>query len=256
MPDTVRALIAGQPYEVVWRNELGGLTFKVLVNNGVHQFIKWSPAGSGIDLSDEIARLTWAAPWVRVPKVIDSGSDPDGAWMITAGLPGDSAVDPRWLADPDVAVTAIGEGLRALHETLPVSSCPFSWSTDDRIADARDRAAQSRIDPDAWRADHPGLDLPAALHTAATPPPIEQLVVCHGDACAPNTLVGTDGRWSAHVDLGALGTADRWADLAIATWSTTWNYGPGWENHLLAAYEIDPDPDRTEYYRLLWELGP
>ncbi|MCP5026589.1 MAG: aminoglycoside 3'-phosphotransferase, partial [Actinomycetia bacterium] len=59
-----------------------------------------------------------------------------------------------------------------------------------------------------------------------------------------------------HVDLGSLGVADRWADLAIATWSTVWNYGPGWEDVLLEAYGIDSDPRRTEYYRLLWGLGP
>ena len=39
-------------------------------------------------------------------------------------------------------------------------------------------------------------------------------------------------------------------------WSTTWNYGPGWEIPLLDAYGIAPDDDRIQYYRLLWELGP
>ena len=86
-------------------------------------------------------------------------------------------------------------------------------------------------------------------------PPADKLVVCHGDACAPNTLITDDGRWSGHVDLGDLGVADRWADLAIATWSTGWNYGPGWEQVLLDAYGIKPDEERTSYYRLLWELG-
>jgi kanamycin kinase len=81
-------------------------------------------------------------------------------------------------------------------------------------------------------------------------------VVCHGDSCAPNTLLGPDGRWTGHVDLGALGVADRWADLAVATWSTEWNYGPGWTEPLLAAYGIAPDPARIAYFRLLWDLGP
>jgi aminoglycoside phosphotransferase len=45
-------------------------------------------------------------------------------------------------------------------------------------------------------------------------------------------------------------------DLAVATWSVDWNYGPQWESLLLSAYGIDPDPDRTRYYRLLWDLGP
>ena len=56
--------------------------------------------------------------------------------------------------------------------------------------------------------------------------------------------------------LGELGVADRWTDLAVATWSTEWNYGPGWDKLLLQAYGVPPDPDRTRYYRLLWDLGP
>jgi kanamycin kinase len=107
-----------------------------------------------------------------------------------------------------------------------------------------------------WHEDFRGLGVAAALEQAAEAPPIDRLVVCHGDSCAPNTLIGADGRWSGHVDLGELGVADRWADLAIATWSTTWNYGPGWEIPLLDAYGIAPDEDRTRYYRLLWALGP
>ena len=43
---------------------------------------------------------------------------------------------------------------------------------------------------------------------------------------------------------------------AIATWSTVWNYGPGWESAVLDAYGIALDADRTRYYRLLWDLGP
>lgn len=68
-------------------------------------------------------------------------------------------------------------------------------------------------------------------------------------------LIGDDGTCIGHVDLGALGVADRWADLAIATWSTQWNYGPGWEQMLLDAYGVTADQQRTTYYRLLWELS-
>ncbi len=73
---------------------------------------------------------------------------------------------------------------------------------------------------------------------------------------APNTVLSGDGGWSGHVDLGSLGVADRWADLAVATWSTEWNYGPGWQELLLDTYGVDADPERTAYYRLLWDLGP
>jgi aminoglycoside phosphotransferase len=55
---------------------------------------------------------------------------------------------------------------------------------------------------------------------------------------------------------GRLGVSDRWADLAIATWSLDWNYGHGWGPDLLAAYGVADDPRRRRYYRLLWDLAP
>jgi len=48
------------------------------------------------------------------------------------------------------------------------------------------------------------------------------------------------------VRLADLGNADRWSDLAIATWSAELNYGPGWQNLLLDSHGIQPDADRTQ----------
>jgi aminoglycoside phosphotransferase len=254
LPPVVAALVvAGMPVRLVWTNELGGQTFEVADGAGRY-FLKWTPAGSGVDLGREEARLRWAARFTPVPIVLDRGTDAAGSWLATAALPGENAVADRWLADPARAVTAIGSGLRALHEALPVSGCPFSWSAADRIADARYRAGQ--LDPAAWHPEHQRLSVDQALAALSRPPEVDRLVVCHGDPCAPNTLLDAEGSWTAHVDLGSLGIADRWADLAVATWSTEWNYGPGWSQMLLAAYGIDADPARIAFYRLLWDLGP
>jgi aminoglycoside phosphotransferase len=239
----------------VWDNEVGGRTFAVGQGTS-RRFIKWAPAGSPLDLAAEAARMSWARPFHPVPEPLDQGSDSTGSWLVTAALPGDSAVSGRWLAEPATAVAALGAGLRALHDALPAPDCPFSWAAEDRVAAARREAADGRLRTSgAWHETHQALTVAAALDRAAAIPPIDRLVVCHGDACAPNTLISPDGRWCGHVDLGLLGTADRWADLAVATWSTEWNYGPGWERRLLDAYGIQPDPDRTRYYRLLWDLS-
>ena len=255
VPDAVWAVAAGRPVRPVWRNELGGLTWEIDTGGGPI-FVKWVSAGCGIDLDQEVVRLAWAAPLTPVPRVVDQGSDATGSWIVTTALPGDNAVSGRWKADPATAVGAIGSGLRALHDALPVGGCPFSWSAEDRLADARRRAALGALEPQSWHPVHQSLGTERALQVLAEPPRIDKLVVCHGDACAPNTLITEDGHWSGHVDLGALGVADRWADLAVATWSTEWNYGPGWESQLLDAYGVEPDPGRTRYYRLLWDLGP
>ncbi|MCX5215198.1 aminoglycoside 3'-phosphotransferase [Kitasatospora sp. NBC_00240] len=255
VPRIVTEFAAGRPTLPVWRNAVGGLTFQVGEGDS-RQFLKWTPVGSGIDLSAEVQRLRWAAAHTVVPQVLDEGSDGSGAWIVTAGLPGRTAVDDHWKRDPDTAVRAIGTGLRALHDELPVAQCPFDWSAERRLAAVRTRAAAGRIDPaDRHESIRPFGTVPRALDVLAEPPPVDTLVVCHGDACAPNTLIGDDGTCSGHVDLGALGLADRWADLAIATWSTQWNYGPGWEEALLDAYGVEPDPERTLYYRLLRELS-
>jgi kanamycin kinase len=231
VPEPVAELAAGDPVRPVWGNEIGGVTFEVGAGSS-RRFVKWIPVGGRGDLAAEAARLEWAGEFVTVPRVLELSSGEAGSWLMTAALPGESAVAPRWTARPEQAVAAIGFGLRILHDSLPVERCPFSWSLEDRLA---------RV-PVGSRRDGLG-----------SPPPIDRLVVCHGDACSPNTLIADDGRVAGHVDLGSLGVADRWADLAIATWATEWNYGPGWEDHLLSAYGIARDEERTRYYRALWE---
>ena len=253
VPDAVLAAAGDRAIHPIWVNELGGLTFRLGAGPEA-LFAKWAPAGSPFDLVSEAERMRWAAAFTPVPRVVDQGADAAGSWFVTAALPGEMAVTDRWKAEPATAVRAIGEGLRRFHDALPVAGCPFSWSAEDRVAEAR--ANTERRKARSFHADYAHLTDEEALRRIGGIPPVDKLVVCHGDTCAPNTLVGDDGRFAGHVDLGALGAGDRWADLAIATWSTTWNYGPGWERPLLDAYGVDPDPERTDYYRLLWEVGP
>jgi kanamycin kinase len=252
-PEAVRKIAISRQVRLVWENE-DALTFEVGAGPD-RCFAKWAPAGSPLDLAAEAARMTWAVAYTPVPRVLDLAADGEGSWLVTAALPGHNAVSQRWLADPRAAVTAIGKGLRAMHDAMPVTRCPFSWMAQDRIAAAQRAAAAGRLDTSDWAPEHSELGIEGALAQVQHVPPADELVVCHGDACAPNTLIADDGRWSGHVDLGDLGVADRWADLAIATWSAGWNYGPGWEHGLLDAYGIEPDAERTRYYRLLWELG-
>ena len=62
-----------------------------------------------------------------------------------------------------------------------------------------------------------------------------------------------DGAFVGHVDIGDLGVADRWADLAIATMSLDWNYPGNYEAALLDAYGVVRDDERIAYYRSLWD---
>jgi kanamycin kinase len=249
VPRPVRSLAGVDRCEPVWRNGSGGLTFRLRGAGGV-RYVKWEPVCGGA-LAAEVERLTWAIGFTAVPAVLGHGQDEGGCWLLTRGLMGRSAVDPRWVAEPARAALAIGSGLRALHDALPTDLCRFDWSARTRVA-----AALARVD--AGR--RPGADEHADLSAAevrarlADVPDLDP-VVCHGDACAPNTLIDDDGRCAGHVDLGALGTGDRWADLAVAAWSMTWNYGPGYERAVYEAYGTEPDVAKIAYYRLLWDVG-
>jgi kanamycin kinase len=210
-PSVVADIAAGRPATAVWVNELGGVTFAV---DGGAEYVKVAPTDFAHLLEAEIHRLRWAAAYLAVPRVLGAGE----GWLHTAGLPGSSAVEPRWVSDPRTAARAIGSGLRLMHDTLPVDDCPFG--------------------PPTWVTG--GSD-------------VDRLVVCHGDACAPNTLIDDEGRCCGHVDLGELGVADRWADLAIAEWSLRYNYGGDWRDEFFAAYGVAPDRDRMDHYLRLWE---
>lgn len=216
IPPVVERIAAGRTAAAVWVDELGGVTFAIA---GGSEYVKVYPDADARLLDAEVPRLRWAGRYTPVPEVLGSGP----GWLHTARVSGRSAVDPRWADDPRTAAHAIGDGLRRLHDALPVDECPFgrpSWVPHDA-------------------------------------PPADRLVVCHGDACAPNTLMADDGTFAGHVDLGDLGIADRWADLAIATLSLDWNFptdGPGeFEEVLLEAYGVDADAERIAFYRRAWD---
>ncbi|WP_327152022.1 aminoglycoside 3'-phosphotransferase [Nocardia sp. NBC_01329] len=252
IPEVVAVLGGADAVTPVWRNELGGLTFRL--EGEVVRYVKWVAAGTPeIDLREEAERLAWARRWVTVPEVIEHGADERGAWLVTAEVAGRSAVEPRWIAEPATATAAIGAGLRRLHDRLPVDRCPFDWSVETRLVRADERIAE-REGPADRSPEYRHLDAVEARARIGDPPAVDRLVVCHGDACVPNTLVHDDGSFAAHVDLGSLGVGDRWADLAVAAWSTEWNYGPGYDGILYEAYGVVPDLERIDYYRLLWDM--
>jgi kanamycin kinase len=221
VPARVLELAGELPPELIWQNELGGLTYRF-----GDRYLKWNPRETAIDLAREAARLEWISARHPAPPVLAFGSDEQSEWMLTAAIPGGYAVGDTWRARPSEAIAAIAAGLRAIH-ALPVAEFPPEWRGTTWV----DRQ------PDNLGAR----------------PPIDDPVIVHGDACAPNTLVTDDGVWTGNVDFGDLGVGDRWADLAVASMSLDWNFGEGHQDEFYAAYGIEPDAERIRYYRALWD---
>lgn len=196
--------------ELVWLNELGGITARLVRDGHPALFAKWSPE----EMLDEAERVSWLSSRFPAPRTADFEEVDDGSLLVTYAMPGTSAVHFR--SDPATAARAMGEGLGRLHSLDP---------------------SQSIFGAPGWVGEQDDID---------------ELVVVHGDPCVPNTLVDDAGRFAGIVDLGELGVACKWADLAVASWSLDANFGEGHQGPFWEAYGETPDPERIRRYRDLY----
>ncbi|CAN5868457.1 aminoglycoside 3'-phosphotransferase [soil metagenome] len=225
-------------------NDAGDTRFLKIVRHG------WTPSAEA-----EAERTAWARAFLPVPHILERGTTHESSWLLTEGIPGFDATSAAFRVDVPGLVSRLADGLRRFHEA-PSDACPFQFRIDDAIRLVRRRLETGQIDP--ARDFHPEfatLTAEAAVEElVCSAPDSEDLVVCHGDYCVPNVLLH-ENVVVGYVDLGELGVADRWWDLAVATWSVTWNFGPGYESRFLDEYGVQADAHRIAFYRLLYDLA-
>ena len=169
--------------------------------------------------------------WTPVPRVLDVGSDDEGAWLVTAA----SRAAARWTRagspTPDVAVRAIGAGLRALHDALPVAECPFDWGVPARAPGARP-VRRPRV---ARGPARPTVSSCATATLLAQHPARRRRTL--GRARRPRFARGRG-------PLGRPGRrgVERRVELR-----------PGSRGRPPDSYGIAPDAERSAYYRALWD---
>jgi kanamycin kinase len=252
-PAALRDRYAGWSWSPAWTYEGAVTTWRLSTEGGEALFLKVRAVEEAPTLAEEARRLEWARAHLPVPAVLGCGSDGDADWLLLEGLPGRDATAPELRARPGLTVPALARGLRRFHET-PVHACPFRFTFDGALATVRRRVAEGRATHDDLHPEFSHLSIEDAVSLLVELKPAdEDLVVCHGDYCFPNVLVEGD-EVTAYLDLGELAVADRWWDLAVASWSTTWNVGTGYQQLFLDSYGIDPDPRRITFFRLLYDL--
>ena len=202
----------------------------------------------------EAIRTIWARAYVPVPEILDHGATGDTTWFVSRALQGEDATSPNLRSDLPGLIHRLGAALRQFH-SMPRAECPFSFDLDNALDHVDKRLRHGQIDPARdFHAEHRALSAEAAVQwLSANRPESEDLVVCHGDYCVPNILF-RGSVLAGFVDLGEMGVADRWWDLAVATWSLTWNFGAGYEAAFLQSYGVQMDEQRLQYYRLLYDV--
>ncbi|MGL4286653.1 MAG: APH(3')-II family aminoglycoside O-phosphotransferase [Phreatobacter sp.] len=217
-------------------------------------FVKVEKAAPLAELPDEIARLRWlGACGVACPRVLADDHHAGSLWLLMSAVPGrDLASSPELPPERCVAIAAAA--LHRLHG-LDRANCPFDHRLDVRLATAHARMTAGLVDETDFDSEREGMTA-ADLHRQllADRPRTETLVVTHGDACLPN-LMADGGSFTGFIDCGRLGLADRYQDLALASWSIIHNLGEAWVTPFLRHYGLaEVEPARLAYYRLLDEF--
>jgi streptomycin 3"-kinase len=184
-------------------------------------YAKIAPSERSADLAGERDRLDWlAAQGFASPGVLDWQEAETGSCLVMSAVPGIPASELPG-ADLLRAWPSIVRRIGDLH-ALAAGQCPFERGLSlmfDRAAEVVGRqavnpdflAGEDREVPAAELLARVARELPARLGQEA-----RDRVVCHGDACMPNIMIDPE-TWQCTglIDLGRLGTADRYVDLAL-----------------------------------------
>jgi streptomycin 3"-kinase len=234
----------------------------VLHDRGGARYAKLVTHSQSADLEGERDRIAWLGEaGIPVGNVLDWRSTDYGACLVTsavAGVPADQ-LDADALGQAWSPITNL---VRELHD-ICARSCPFDRGLALMMPLARRTVAEDRVQSEF---------LPEELHHV---PPVRilgnledqlpqrvrqercELVVCHGDLCLPNILVDPDTlQVSGLIDLGRLGRADPYADIALllANARETWRdeHAARRADHAFAdLYGVDLDIERQRFYLLL-----
>ncbi len=216
--------------------------------------IKTVPISRRLVLDAESDNSVWLAKHVPTATPVLRVDEGDWAWLVSERLPGVPAHRPDLHGDVGSLAEVAGAALRALH-ALPLDAAPASiergWNALAALAEATVASGLGAIDEAYQRYTADEL---LSIWCAGRPP-IEDLVICHGDPALPN-LIAHQGVFTGFVDLGGVRIADRHLDLAHAHASIHRNLGPEAVYVFYEAYGTDPDLLRLDHYLLAKQLMP
>jgi streptomycin 3"-kinase len=216
-------------------------------------YAKCAPARGIEELREERDRVRWlASTGIRGAEVLDWIEFGEGACLVTSAVPGVPAADlpPEKRQE---ALSALATAFRALH-ALP--DCPFARPIGEIVDQAADVVRRGAVNPDFlnddWRKEPPETLLERVKAEQPYAEKVADLVVCHGDACLPNVLLDPDTlELTGFIDVGRLGLADRYTDLALITAQLLdeWDLPA---DAFLREYGLgEPDQRRLDFYLLL-----
>lgn len=214
----------------------------------------------------EYQMLQWLKGKAPVPDVLEYERQAGKTWLLMSRAPGQMSCETAYIERPELLIRILAEGLRALW-SIDISDCPYRSDLDVKLKSAERNVECGLVDmenvqPDTFGED--GFQNPQELLSWLTEHrPPEELVFSHGDYCLPNVFASGEA-FSALIDLGRAGVADRWQDIALAYRSLRDNLSGKYSGmpvnpdfpaeRLFDELGLEPDYEKIRYYILLDEL--
>lgn len=218
-------------------------------------FLKRGRGDMADEITDEMTRLVWLDGRLPAPSVVNFVRTAGEAWMLTTAVAGQTAAQAlRAKAGAGAEVIdALARFMRRLH-AVPVNACPFKSDHAYRLTLARARIDADRVDADDFDAEREGWTAEEVWTELQTLLPLQgDGVVTHGDFSLDNLMI-REGEVTGCIDVGRMGVADPYQDLAIL-WNSLGEFGPETQARFLQQYGVEkPDERRLRFHLLLDEL--
>lgn len=258
LPQKILEIIKDKNFE---KDEIGMSDSSVLIFDDmvlkIQPCSKWS--------KNEHVMMDWLKNKISVPECILNLADNGMDYLLMSKISGKMSCDDEFMNNPKMLVFVLADAIKQLWK-IDVTDCPVVNDLNTLLSAASYRVENDLVDvsesePETFGKG--GFKSPEELLLwLYDNRPKEDFVLSHGDFSLPNVFI--DGnRFSGFVDIGKMGVADRYRDIAICYRSLHHNFEGiytgksyiGYDDSMLfSSLGIEPDFDKIRYYILLDEL--
>jgi len=258
-PSSINKIIKNKTYHA---DSVGMSASKVLLFEDM--VLKIQPKNE--ETQNEHLIMEWLDGKLPVPKVICHEIQDETDYLLMTRVHGKMSCADEYLQDTDNLAQILASGLKQLWD-INISDCPCNMKLDRKLKMAEYNVLHhlvdmNHVDPQTFGKN--GFQNPKhLLDYLFTHRPPEDLVLSHGDFCLPNIIL-ENRQINGFIDLGKMGIADRWQDIALCYRSFRDNCTGKYHNKprqfsyhpdlLFEKLGIAPDWDKINYYLLLDEL--
>ena len=216
-------------------------------------------------LKDESLMMDWLKNRISVPEIICNITESGKNYLLMSKINGKMSCDDEFMKNPKQLVFVLADAIKTLWN-VDISDCPIKNDLSTVLKAAEYRVEHGLVDVDDAEPEtfcKGGFKDPQQLlGWLYDNRPEEDFVLSHGDFCLPNIFINDDG-FSGFVDIGRMGVADRYQDIALCYRSLKHNfsgkfggksYGGFDEKMFFDALGVEPDFEKIRYYILLDEL--